>query len=301
MKTLFLATLPLCSLFATVSLAQASRLAPSAERLPGRVVDVSAGEFFLRASDTIPSGLTTFRLHQVGERLTNPEKVRAENLAPATPDHDPTRAFHMLWVVRLEPGRTVDEWYKAKVRGEPTPWAVDLGGPAAADPPRTSNATMVLEPGTYALVCHVGSARADKNRSHLLKGMFRQLAVIPSRSPEVALPQPDVLARITSDGRIQLSGPVRKGRQVIRVVNETSKSYEFIMARVNQGRTMEEAVTWKRTDGTTHPFTGLGGLSDIPPGATRTITEAFAPGAHVFWTVRGPATSVEVNIAERST
>ncbi|MBA3579599.1 MAG: hypothetical protein H0W42_06370 [Gemmatimonadaceae bacterium] len=274
-------------------------MAPPEERLPGRVVDVSAGEFFLRAPDTIPAGLTTFRLHQVGEILTNPAKVRAENLAPATPDHDPTRAFHMLWVVRLDARRTVDEWYRAHVRGEPTPWAIDLGGPASTDPPRTSNATMVLEPGTYVLVCHVGSARADRNRSHLLKGMFRQLTVVRSTSPLVALPQPDVVARISSDGRIQLSGPVRKGRQVIRVINETSRSYEFIMNRVKEGRTAGELVTWKRTDGTTNPSTRLGGLSDVPPGATRTITEAFVPGMHVFWTVRGPATSVAVNISER--
>ncbi len=299
MKILFLATLQLCSLFATVASAQSSRSASPNERLPGRVVDVSAGEFFLNAPDTIPAGLTTFRLHQVGEILTNPAKVMAENIAPATPDHDPTRAFHMLWVVRLDAGRTVDEWYKAKVRGEPTPWAIDLGGPANAAPPRTSNATMVLDPGTYALVCYVGSARADKNRSHLLKGMFRQLTVVRSRSPLVALPRPDVVARISSDGRIQLSGPVRKGRQVIRVINETSRSYEFIMVRVKEGRTAEEVVTWKRTDGTTHPDTRLGGLSDIPPGATRTITEAFVPGTHVFWTGRGPATSVAVNISKR--
>ncbi len=295
MRVLFLTALP-CSLLATISPAQSSRVASPAERLPGRVVDVSMGEFFIRAPDTIPAGLTTFRLHQVGEILTNPEKMRAWNLAPATPDHDPTRAFHMLWVERLEPGRTVDEWYKAKVRGESTPWALDLGGPASAAPPGTSNATMVLEPGTYALVCHVGSARADKNRSHLLKGMFRPLTVVSSKSPDVSLPRPDVLARITLNGQIQLSRPVRKGRQVIRVTNETSKSHEFIVARVNQDRTAEEAVAWKRTDGTTHPFTGVGGLSDIPPGATRTITEVFDTGSYIFWTVRGSATSVAVAI-----
>lgn len=299
MKILFPATLSLCSLFAAGASAQSSRTAPPDVRLPGRVVDVSAGEFFLRAPDTIRAGLTTFRLHQVGEILTNPEKVRAENLAPATPDHDPTRAFHMLWVVRLDAGRTVDEWYKAQVRGEPTPWSINLGGPANTDPPRTSNATMVLEPGTYALVCHVGSARADKNRSHLLKGMFRQLTVVRSRSPRVAVPRPDVVARISSGGRIQLSGPVRKGRQVIRVINESSQRYEFIMVRVKEGRTAEEVVTWEKTDGTTNPDTRIGGLSIIPPGATRTITEAFVPGAHVFWTGRGPATSVTVNISER--
>jgi hypothetical protein len=31
-------------------------------RLPGHVVDLVAGDFFFRAPDTIPPGLTTFRL-----------------------------------------------------------------------------------------------------------------------------------------------------------------------------------------------------------------------------------------------
>ncbi len=32
------------------------------DSLPGRVVDVKAGEFYFRAPDTVPAGLTTFRL-----------------------------------------------------------------------------------------------------------------------------------------------------------------------------------------------------------------------------------------------
>jgi hypothetical protein len=37
-----------------------------ADSLPGRVVDVKAGEFFFQAPDTIRAGLTTFRLLQIG-------------------------------------------------------------------------------------------------------------------------------------------------------------------------------------------------------------------------------------------
>lgn len=301
MRAIFLTATSVFALLATVAPAQSVNTSRNTdtERLPGRVVDVSAGEFYLRSPDTIPAGLTTFRLSQVGDILTDPEKVTKENLAPATPDNDPTRAFHMLWIVRLEPGRTVNEWYNASAKGEPTPWAVDLGGPASADPPHTSNATLLLEPGNYLLVCHVGSAREDKNRSHLLKGMYRALTVIPSKKAVASLPVPDVTAHISGDGSIQLSGPVREGRQVIRVLNQTRKSHEFITARVARGRTAEEVAVWKRRDGTSRPFESRGGLSDIPPGATRTITGVFERGAYVFWTVRAPATSVVVNISGR--
>ena len=112
----------------------------------------------------------------------------------------------MLWVVRLDSGHTVAEWYGAYVRGESTPWAVDLGGPAFAHPPLTANATMVLEPGNYALVCHVGSAREDKNRQHLLKGMFRGLTVRPVSTLSRSLPAGEVNATITGTGRVALTG-----------------------------------------------------------------------------------------------
>src|SRR5215210_4496752 len=137
MRGSILAALPLHALLAAIASAQSRPPATHPEeRLPGHVVDVSAGEFFLRSPESIPSGLTSFRLRQIGDLLSNPEKVRVENLLPATPENDPTRAFHMLWVVRLERGRTVDEWYRAQVRGEPTPWVTILGGPASAHPPR---------------------------------------------------------------------------------------------------------------------------------------------------------------------
>lgn len=288
--------------FACVLLSASGRAQPGrrpVEQLPGRVVDVAAGEFFLRAPDTIPAGLVTFRLSQIGDRLTNPAKVEAENLAPATRENDPTRAFHMLWVARLEPGRTMSEWYEAHVKDEPTPWAVELGGPAAAEPPGTSNATMVLEPGNYVLVCHVGSARADKSRSHLLKGMFRGLTVLPGSASNAEMPRADAFARITGTGQIELQGTLRQGPQRIRVINETAKSHEFIVVRVKTGRTAREAVTWRRTDGSTHPFASLGGFSDVRPGTTLTTTIDFGVGGHVLWTSRTPETSLAVTILER--
>ncbi|MEX1113575.1 MAG: hypothetical protein WED32_03925, partial [Patescibacteria group bacterium] len=163
--------------------------------------------------------------------------------------NDPTRAFHMLWVTRLEPGRNVSEWYAAHVKGEPTPWAVDLGGPSAAEPPGTSNATMVLEPGNYVLVCHVGSAREDRNRSHLLKGMFRALTVLPGNANPAEIPRAHAVARITGTGQIVLQGTLRRGPQRIRVINETAKSHEFTVQRVKTGRTAQEAVAALHTAG----------------------------------------------------
>ncbi len=286
----------LCTLLTSVASAQRS---VTTERLPGRVVDVEAGEFFLRAPDTVTAGLVTFRLRQIGDVLTNRAKVKSDNLAPATPDHDPTRAFHMLWVEKLEPGYTISDWYSAHAKGEPVSRSVDMGGPASADPPLSANASMVLEPGNYVLVCHVGSARADKNRRHLLKGMFRSLTVLPAGGPHAALPRADVIAYITGTGELRLEGTIRSGQQSIMVVNKAPKSYEFIVGRLEAGRSAHDAVTWQRTDRTPHPFAPHGGLSDIPAGATRLTSVSFKPGGYVIWTRRTPETSVAVTIPVR--
>ena len=264
-------------------------------QLPGRVVDVSAGEFFFRSPDSIPAGLTTFRLRQVGAVLANLEKVEADNLKPATASHDPTANFHMLWVVRLNAGRTAKEWYAANLKDEPTPWAINLGGPSLAYPPGSSNATFVLEPGNYILVCYVGSAREDRNRRHVLKGMFHPLTVSKSGVKDV-LPTADITARITGTGQILLSKQPVRGRQLIAVVNETAKASEFIVQRIKPGRTADEVVTWKRTDGTSHPGIPIGGFSNVPPGSTLLTTIDFKSGSYVFWTVRQAGKAVGVTI-----
>ena len=285
-----------CMLCTQSTSASAQSDAAAIERLPGKTVDVEAGEFFFRSPDTISAGLVTFRLRQIGDLLTDRAKVETENLAPASANNDPTRAFHMLWVVRLDPGHTMSQWYTAHVRGEPTPWAVDMGGPSSAEPPLSANASMVLEPGNYVLVCYVGSARADKSRSHLLKGMFRSLTVVPSDRPTARLPRTEVTAYITGNGQVRLEGTLRSGPQSILVINEAPKSYEFSVHKLKTGRTAADAVTWRRLDGTPRPFSSKGGLSDIPPGATRITTIEFDSGNYVIWTHRSPSTHVAVTI-----
>lgn len=268
-------------------------------KLPGQVVDVRAGEFFIQAPDMITSGVTTFRLTQVGDIATNREVVLRENLQPASATNDPTRAFHMLWVVRLDSGHSVNEWYAAHLEGKRPPWVVNLGGPSFAEPPLTTNATMPLSPGNYVLACYVGSARADLNRHHLRKGMFRALTVVAGNTNTVEGPPADIVAVITGAGQVALTGAPREGVQTIRVVNETAKAHEFNVVKVFADRTAREAVTWTRNDGTTHPFAGQGGFSDVPPGATRWTTIPFSRGTYVMWTTRSPETSVAVTVPAR--
>ena len=259
------------------SLAAGKRAA--AQDLPGHVVDVTATEFFFEAPDSIPSGLTTFRLTQAGiaaERALAGKKGR-ELVAD---QGDNTRGFHMLWVIRLDEGKTVADLSAAAHAGAATPWKQILGGPAFAVPPRTTNATMDLQPGTYALVCYVGSAREDRNRHHLLHGMVRQLVVTPSTAALRPPVQPDVVARITAEG-VEFSAQIRAGRQIIEVRNDMPREREFVFVRNG---------------------VGAGGLSSVRNGATIFTTIDFEPGDYVVSTgfANRNATPQTITVASRS-
>ena len=58
------------------------------------------------------------------------------------------------------------------------PWAKTLGGPGFIDPPLSTKATLVLEPGSYALGCFVTTP--GNPPEHLR--IFRLLQVVPAIS-----------------------------------------------------------------------------------------------------------------------
>lgn len=261
--------------------AQSAQATPAARSLPGHVVDVRAGEFFFQAPDTIPAGLTTFRLLQTGlvvDRL----RAGARGRELVADKGDNTRGAHMLWVVRLDSGKTLSDLYRAAHAGERrTPWARQLGGPGFILPPSTTNATLDLEPGNYALVCYIGSAREDRTRYHLMNGMFRALTVLPSsrrRSPTVTA---EVVATIGRDNVVSFSKQLRTGRVVIRVVNETNDDLEFKFQRVPDGLTGREFLAQAPCAG---PGTPGGGLSSIPSRASVITTLDFSAGEYVVGT-----------------
>ena len=166
-----------------VALAAATSPAESqAPPLPGRVVDVVAGNFFFQAPDTVPPGLTTFRLRSL-------------------------HGGHAAWIVRLSPGHTVEEFVAAERAGRPTPWATNLGGPGFPAPKGSANATLVLEPGEYALICYV---REGGKTPHHDLGMYRRLVVQTGPRTPGAPPRPDVVVTMV-DHEFRLSASLDAG------------------------------------------------------------------------------------------
>jgi hypothetical protein len=255
--------------------------AASDSLLPGHTVDVSAGEYAFRAPDTIPAGLTTFRLRQEGRVKDGMRLSPAGRDSLVTHAGDATGGFHMLWVVRLDSGSTAADLFRAERDRAPMPGRI-LGGPGFAYPPGTTNATMMLEPGNYVLACFVGSAREDRNRYHLLKGMFRPLTVLPANGAPAPLPAPDVVLTIDSADQVTFSTPItRAGPWRVLVRNNSAKRLELAIVRVLPGHTAEEARGWRRREGKPPVSEPWGGLAGVSKGDSMLTTINFIPGTYI--------------------
>ena len=248
------------------------------DKLPGRVVDVRADDFQFTAPASIPAGLTTFRLTQGGA------------------------SGHQLWISKLPDSRTFEEFAAANVEGKPTPWATHLGGPGFSDPPQTTNATLVLAPGTYALVCRMG-ADGDP-RAHLKKGMLRRLDVTAAAAGSEIEPATDVTVTILDEG-FGFSPALTAGHHTLRVLNSTSENRQFRIQRLLPGRTVEEALNFQRgstasgraiTGAGAVPFDTRGRLSAILPGKYLITTVDLPPGTYLIASLaaRGTATVIEL-------
>ena len=242
--------------------------------LPGRVVDVRVGEYFILAPDSIQAGLLTLRLTQTGD-VTKPWPGNMEKLRA-----DLTYHFHMIWLVRLDSGKTVDDLLKAERDRLPTPWATILGGPAFADTPGASNATLIVPEGNYALACFVGSAREDRNRYHLLKGMVRALKVTSGVS-SARLPASQLTVVLRNDS-VQMNDALKAGTYRILVRNEGEKPSDFHISRVKPGYTVAHARAWRPRSLTEPPRHAVGGIVWIPAKSGILTTVILKPGDYFF-------------------
>jgi hypothetical protein len=228
----------------------------SSATLPGHVVDIVARDFFLQAPDTVPAGLTTFRLRVL-------------------------QGEHIAVLVRLDSGHTALDLLRARREGHPRPaWMHLIGGPGFPALDGTANATMMLAPGQYVLICDV--AGPDGVR-HFEKGMFHPLVVRERTSgPHIAasLPRPDAVVTMR-DNRFTFSGPIRAGVRVLRVTNEGSVMHEFRMVHVLLGHTGHESMMWTPASKTPRPDEDVTALVGITPGGGLTTTIALTQGEYV--------------------
>ena len=215
-----------------------------------RVVRVTGEDFKFDAPDVIPAGLTEFRFLNKGPSL------------------------HHMAIVKLGANKTVDDLRAAFANpGPPPAWAKTVGGPNAADSGLESNATVMMEPGNYGLVCFVDLGGPP----HFAKGMVRALRVVPAKTTDIK-PKADLTATLIDYG-FRISAPIRAGTRTIRVHNAASQAHEVELIELVPGKTLGDLMAWlSRMEGPP-PGKALGGVAGIAPGLTQYFTADFSSGS----------------------
>jgi hypothetical protein len=215
------------------------------------VVDVVTREYAFRMPDTIPSGPTTFRLHNEG--------------------NEP----HHLMLYRLDDGKTIRDVFAALEAGGAHPsWMHAMGGPNAVPGGGESIATLSLEPGRYVAFCHV---KSPDGKIHFAKGMLKSVTVAPSAKRPAAFLAPDITITLRDYG-FEFSKPPTRGKHLIAVTNAGSQRHELILSLLRHGKTSHDFVTWMNTQNGPPPVTPYGGITDIEPGRTVMIPVDLVPG-----------------------
>jgi len=251
---------------ALASLAAAAACTQQPPRPAGpNVVTITATDYAFGMPDTIPAGLTTFRLVNQGKEL------------------------HHASLVRLGAGKSAADFQAGlaaalQSHAPPPAWMAFVGGPNAVTVGDTATATQVVEPGSYVLVCWIPSLDGTP---HVMKGMLHPLVVTASAAPVAPAPAADVTITLT-DYDFQLSQPLTAGRHVVRVDNVGVQGHEVVIAALAPGKTLHDFIAWEQ-GGEKGPLpTGrwLGGVTTLDAGGHSQFATTLAPGSYLllcFW------------------
>ena len=237
--------------------AEATPAGKAAQAAPPRVVTVVAREFAFQAPDEVPAGLVTFQLQNRGQ------------------------ALHHMAIIRLDEGKTLQDLYAALQAGGPPPaWAHDYGGPNAPDPGTDSNATMMLEPGNYALLCFVD---IPDHVPHVMKGMAKLIRVTPAPVPAATQNITGDVTLTLNDYSFTVSTPITRGVHTIRVENPTAaQSHEVELLKLAPGKTVNDLLQWINNPQGPPPGSAIGGIVGLEKGMVQSFTYDFAPGEYGF-------------------
>jgi hypothetical protein len=227
--------------------------APAATATP---VTFTATDYHFSGPSQIPAGLTAFRLENQGKEL------------------------HHLVIARLEQGRTLDSLLAALKRpGPPPAWLRLVGGPNAAEPGAGSNASTVMQPGHYAVMCFIPTTAGVP---HVAKGMIASLEVTPSTGPEATAAPPDIVIKL-KDYSFDLPAPLTPGQHTIRVQNDGPQTHELVLAQFLPGKSLKDVEAWvKGGEKGPFPAKSLGGISPMDKGESGEFTVTLEPGDYAL-------------------
>jgi hypothetical protein len=254
---------------------------------------------FTTGADTISAGWTTVRLVNASpaihfallQRLPEGRTVE-HSLAEVGPVFQ--EAMDLINAGQVDSGFAalvnLPAWY-----GE----VVMMGGPGLVSPGGTSEVTLELEPGNYAIECYVKTA---EGRFHSVMGMMKGLTVTAERSPAAAPGAATVTMRLTNEG-FGIEGALTPGRHTIAVTfaepDPPLLGNDVHLVRLTDDVAIAVVAAWmdwsqpgglvSAHDGGM-PFQFLGGTHEMPMGATAYVTVELEPGRYAWISERSVQT-----------
>jgi hypothetical protein len=195
--------------------------------------------------------------------------------------------IHEAMLVRLAKGMTSDGYAAEVKKGELFPkGALDYSGPGLTSPGQTAEMWLKVDPGKYVLICW--------NNGHAKTISLRPFAVEDVGAPDDNPPKEDVVIRLI-DYRFELSRPLRKGTQVIRVETPGPSMHEIDFFRLHEGQTAADVHRWSKEKMRDQaPFDAVGGALDSHD-ITHVVwlRKEFTPGRYVLH-CEMPLTNIEL-------
>ena len=188
--------------------------------------------------------------------------------------------MHHATLLKLDDGRTLQDFVDFVVEAhKPPTWVTHFGGPEDVLPGRVGRATVILEPGSFLLVCYVGTGFGAP---HLEKGMIRDLEVL---EPEVLATEPehDVILTMKEYGYV-LSDSLHAGSQTVRIESTGEQPHNLLIYRLKPEKQVGDFVAWwfAGREGVA-PGDPMGGYTALDPGRHGFFELDLEPGSYVFF------------------
>jgi uncharacterized cupredoxin-like copper-binding protein len=160
-------------------------------------------------------------------------------------------------------------------------WATWYGGPGLVSAGERAELVIDFEPGRYVILCPIDDD-PDDGVLHFNKGMYADVT-IGGDPIDSDFPSADYEVRGMDDGTGQayffegLPESVAAGETVFDFVNAGSELHEFILVRLPDGMSLEEAFEMEDP-----PIIGVGGSGPFEPGVRQQMRIDLAEGTYVF-------------------
>ena len=219
---------------------------------------VTGKEYAFDLPASVPAGVTAITLSNIGKEE------------------------HQAQLVKIIDGKTMTDFLAALQNPDPSAVLKLIalsGGPNGVAPGATGTSTVALQPGQYAFLCFIS---APDGQPHIAKGMVAPLEVTGTATT-TELPKGDA-ALTLKDYSFDLTS-LSTGKHTVTVKNDGPQPHEATIVKLNDGVTVDTIkgmATASPAPSGPPPWTDVGGLTGIAPGATANFDVDLPAGNYAF-------------------